>query len=260
MKLSKRLETVISFVEKGSRVADVGTDHGYVPIVLAERGIAAECLAMDVREGPLRRATDHIRQHGLEEVIETRLSDGVKALKAGEADTVIAAGMGGELVIHILEDGRRLWDQTKHWILSPQSEIDKVRDFLIKNGFFIDREEMVKEDGKYYTVMDVIRGKMEEPAPWELLYGPCLVREKHPVLREFLLKEKEGLTGILDGLENRTGERAKDRTLELKRLLSWTEQALEAVEETPKERGCKRYEGEGVDGTSGNAGTGFSGL
>lgn len=237
MKLSKRLETVISFVEKGSRVADVGTDHGYVPIALAGRGITAACLAMDVREGPLGRARDHIRQHGLEEVIETRLSDGVKELKAGEADTVIAAGMGGELVIHIMEDGRILWDQIEHWILSPQSEIDKVRVFLIKNGFFIDREEMVKEDGKYYTVMDVVRGRMEELAPWELLYGPCLVRKKHPVLREFLLKEKEGLTGILSGLENRTGERAKDRTLELKRLLSWTEQALEAMEGTSKERG-----------------------
>lgn len=260
MKLSKRLETVLSFVEKGSRVADVGTDHGYVPIVLAERGIVAKCLAMDVREGPLGRARDHIRQHRLEEVIETRLSDGVKELKAGEADTVIAAGMGGELVIHILEDGRRLWDQIKHWILSPQSEIDKVREFLIKNGFLIHREEMVKEDGKYYTVMDVVRGRMEEPAPWELLYGPCLIRERHPILREFLLKEKEGLTEILEGLKNQTGERAKARNQELKRLLLWTDQALEAMEGTAKERGCKRYEGEEVDGISGEAGTGFYGL
>ena len=117
MKLSRRLEMVISFVEKGSRIADVGTDHGYVTIVLAERGLVDGGVAMDVKEGPLKRAREHIRQHGLDGVIEVRLSDGVKELGDEEADTVIIAGMGGELVIHILEDGRRLWEQVKHWIL-----------------------------------------------------------------------------------------------------------------------------------------------
>ena len=96
MKLSERLNTVVSFVKPGSRVVDVGTDHGYVPIELAQRGIISHGLAMDVRKGPLERAKEHIRQYGLEDVIETRLSDGICQLQDHEADTVIVAGMGGE--------------------------------------------------------------------------------------------------------------------------------------------------------------------
>lgn len=231
MRLSRRLETVISFVETGSKIADVGTDHGYVPIALAERGIASHGVAMDVRVGPLERAKEHIGQHGMEQMIETRLSDGVEKLEAGEADTVIAAGMGGELVIHILEDGKRLWGDVRHWILSPQSEIEKVRSFLGENGFLIDREDMVEEDGKYYTVMDVIRGRMGKLEPWELLYGSCLVREKHPVLREFLVKERKSLEGILEGLKGQDGESAKRRAGELRQKILWAERALQEMEE-----------------------------
>lgn len=229
MKLSKRLEMVVSFVEAGSKVADVGTDHGYVPIALAGRGTVAQGLAMDVRTGPLGKAKEHIRQYGLEDVIQVRLSDGVKELKEGEADTVIMAGMGGELVIHILEDGKRLWGQVKHWILSPQSEIDKVRRFLEENGFLIAREEMVEEDGKYYTVMDVTPGRMERMEPWEVLYGPCLVRKGHPVLKEFLVKERRNLTGILRGLEGQEGESAKRRERELRQKAAWVEKAMEVM-------------------------------
>ena len=177
MKLSERLNTVVSFVKPGSRVVDVGTDHGYVPIELAQRGIISHGLAMDVRKGPLERAKEHIRQYGLEDVIETRLSDGICQLQDHEADTVIVAGMGGELVIHILEEGRRFWDQIGHWILSPQSELDKVRDYLVEQGFAIERETMLKEEGKYYVVMDVVRGQMESLKPWESLYGPLLLKE-----------------------------------------------------------------------------------
>lgn len=232
MKLSKRLEMVVSFVEKGSRIADVGTDHGYVPIVLVERGIASEGIAMDVREGPLERAREHIRVHGLDKVIHTRLCDGVKGLKDGEADTVVIAGMGGELVIHILEDGKRLWGQVKHWILSPQSEIYKVRKFLGENGFLIGKEEMVKDEGKYYTIMDVTPGKTENMPPWEMMYGPCLVKQGHPVLSEFLMKEQTVLQGILKGLKEQDGEGARRRKAELKEQLDWVEKALEYGEGT----------------------------
>lgn len=164
MRLSKRLETVASFVGEGSRIADVGTDHGYIPIVLTERRKAAGAIAMDIGFGPLQRAVEHIRERGLEERIETRLSDGVQGLAPGEADTVIIAGMGGELVIHILEGGAHLWDAVQHWILSPQSELGKVRRFLEIHGFLIAKEDMVEEDGKYYTVMDVVRKGGEQQA------------------------------------------------------------------------------------------------
>ena len=119
MKLSKRLEMIASFVKPGSRLADIGTDHGYIPIALTERGVILSALAMDVRKGPLERAREHIGEAGLAEQIETRLSDGLEKLKAGEADTVVIAGMGGELEIHILEEGRHIWDSGPVGSLAP---------------------------------------------------------------------------------------------------------------------------------------------
>lgn len=224
------------------RIADVGTDHGYVPIALAERDAAVRAIAMDVRPGPLERAREHIREHGLEERIQTRLSDGVENLKAGEADTVVIAGMGGELVIHILEGGRHLWQSVERWVLSPQSELDKVRRYLEANGFAIADEEMVEEDGKYYTVMEAVRRQgaqnkreeekavskavaktllgQEELACARHLYGPKLIEKKSPVLMEFLQKEERALTGILAGLEGQDSPRSLERQKELRQKLS----------------------------------------
>ena len=110
MRLSKRLETIVkqaALVCGGEAAADVGTDHGFVPIRLIEEGAADRVIAMDVRKGPLMRAQEHVIQFGMEEQIETRLSDGLEKLMPGEAKTVIIAGMGGELMLRILRDGER---------------------------------------------------------------------------------------------------------------------------------------------------------
>lgn len=223
MRLSNRLETIVSLVQKGSRIADVGTDHGYVPIVLIERQIAEAAIALDVREGPLERAASHVRFHGLEQQIELRLSDGLDALTPGEADTVIIAGMGGELVLHILEQGRQMWDSVKHWILSPQSDLSKVRCYLADRRFPIVREAMVEEDGKYYTIMETAGQSTQaaEPAFTEtgLFYGPYLIQTKNPVLAAYLRREREMLTGILTSLEDQHSKRSEDRRRELEHAL-----------------------------------------
>lgn len=223
MRLSKRLELVVSFVPLNSRVADVGTDHGFVPIELVGRGLACRAVAMDVRPGPLLRAKEHIRKRGLEEKIETRLGDGVDKLCPGEADAVVIAGMGGSLIIHILEQGRRLWGDVKHWVLSPQSELSKVRRFLYDSGFGIVREAMVCEDGKYYTVMDVVRdpkGRERELTWLEYEYGPQLIKERNAVLLEFLQREERQLEEIAGGLAGKEGEKIKIRREELERKLT----------------------------------------
>lgn len=210
MRLSKRLELVASFVPEMSRLADVGTDHGYIPIALAKRGVILHAVAMDLRPGPLKRARDHIVREGLEEQIETRLSDGLKNLKPGEADTTVIAGMGGELIIRILEEGRHVWKDIERFILSPQSDLDKVRRYLIKSGFAIEKEAMVEEEGKYYTVMEAVWKKDSDSSflgeEWEeswYAYGKLLIEGKDPVLACYLEKEEKRVTEVLSGLENR---------------------------------------------------------
>ena len=230
MRLSKRLETIASFVPEGSRIADIGTDHGYIPIHLVQE--AKHAIAMDVREGPLLRAQAHIQEAGLQTQVEVRLSDGLLKLEENEADCVVIAGMGGELMIHILEAGRDLWESIPYLVLSPHSELDKVRRFLEEQEFFIERETMIKEEGKYYTVMGVSRetraGNKEE---WEISYryGRSLLESKDPVLKEYLKKEEEQLGQIMKGLSVSSTHAAVRRMEELKFELAYNKEAQDAV-------------------------------
>lgn len=196
-------------VTPGNILADVGTDHGYVPISLVQRKKIPKAIAMDVNKGPLQRAQEHIQEFQLEDYIETRLSDGVAKLKVGEADTILIAGMGGELVIHILTEGKEVCRSAKELVLQPQSELEKVRKFLRDNQYKIIDEDMVIEDGKYYPMLKVI--PVEEDAFWDTIpeeaipvcykYGPLLLKNGNPSLRKFLVKQHKQLTKILKELE-----------------------------------------------------------
>nr|WP_288826605.1 class I SAM-dependent methyltransferase [uncultured Clostridium sp.] len=235
MKLSKRLGVIASFVPEGSHVADVGTDHGYIPIHLVQEGIAKSAIAMDVRKGPLLRAQTHIKEAGLEDLVEVRLSDGLLKLEKNQADCVVIAGMGGELIIHILEEGRHLWDSISYWVLSPHSELYKVRKFLIEHEFSIGRETMIKEDGKYYSVMGVTReaSVLSRLNPeLEYRYGRDLLKSGDPVLKEYLKKEQIKLGLILKGLKSSGTINAESRIGELELDLKWNKEAQDAMQQT----------------------------
>lgn len=259
MRLSRRLETIASFVPEGSRVADIGTDHGYIPIHLVQEGKSKYAIAMDVREGPLLRAQAHIQEAGLQTQVEVRLSDGLLKLEQNEADCVVIAGMGGELMIHILEGGRDLWEGIPYWVLSPHSELDKVRRFLEEEAFFTWQETMIKEEGKYYSVIGVSRkpkaaldhrrslgiplgealpgknGGQEEPLGGinqreiSYRYGKALLESKDPVLMEYLKKEEEQLQQIMSGLSASGTEAAARRREELELELSYNKEAQDAM-------------------------------
>ena len=199
-KISDRLIRVAELVPKGSRLADVGTDHGYVPIWLLERGDIPSAIAMDVNRGPLLRARENRDKYGYQEVMELRLSNGLEKLRPGEADTVLIAGMGGPLMIQILEEGRENSRGVSTWVLQPQSEIPSVRRYLMTHGFNIVDEIMLMDEGKYYMAMKALPGKAE---PWddvEYLFGKHLLERRHPVLKAFLEKEKRIYLKILNQL------------------------------------------------------------
>lgn len=205
MQLSKRLTAVADLLGEGHCLADVGTDHGYLPIHLIQSEKIERAIALDVRTGPLERAKEHIAQQGLENRIETRLSDGVEALQPGEADCMAAAGMGGSLIIHILQKGSRVIDSMKACILQPQSEIARVRDYLWAHGYRIEAEELVLEDGKYYPMMRVVPGGSQkiEDETYEVCakYGPCLLSSRHPLLKKLVEKEYLQNAVLIEQLE-----------------------------------------------------------
>lgn len=238
MRLSERLERVVSFVKPCASAADIGTDHALVPVELVRRGIVKKALAMDVRPGPLSRAKEQISRAGLSDQIEPRLSDGLAALKPQEAETVIIAGMGGELIIRILTEGRHMWDSVAQWVLSPHSEVFKVRGWLLENGFSIEKEDMVCEDGKYYVLMDVRRAGsgIESPARdaefVRLLYGDSLICERNPVLAQYLKEEKQMLMEREASLRQsaKGSLRAAERLKETETRLKWNREVQDEMQ------------------------------
>lgn len=227
MELSKRLYAVAGLVTEGASVADIGTDHGYVPVYLAEKGIAFRVLAADINEGPLMRAKSYIEERGLTDRIEIRRSDGLLNIRPGEADTIIAAGMGGGLVIKILSEGAEVVRSLKNMILQPQSEIGKVRRYINEHGLRIAEEDMVKEEGKYYPMMRAVHGEPEPYEKWEYLYGKRLLEKCNPVLKEYLLREIELKEGILQRLrEHAETEKTMMRIEELSREIEYAGRAL----------------------------------
>lgn len=188
--LSRRMQAVADMVTPGSRVADVGCDHGYVSIYLVQHQKAEHVLAMDIHEGPLLRAARHVEEAKLQSYITLRLSDGLCKFAVGEADTLICAGMGGRLIQRILENEPDKTDSIKELILQPQSEVSLFRRFLSDKGYSITEENMVLEEGKFYPVMKAVRtgeGRIFSEA--EVRFGPILLRQRHPVLKQYLAFE-----------------------------------------------------------------------
>lgn len=160
--ISERLKCVASLVNKGARVADIGTDHAYLPIYLVQNGISNKVYACDVRKEPLRRAKLHIDEYGLSDKITTQLCDGLKGINKGDVDTVTICGMGGKLMKNILKAGiDKLGDNTQ-LVLSAQSELRDFRKYLLEAGIYIKSEHMLLEDGKYYFIFDCVYNTQDE--------------------------------------------------------------------------------------------------
>lgn len=217
-----------SLVTAGYRLADVGTDHGYIPIVLVQEGRIPSALAMDVNQGPLKRAEEHIKEYQLDSYIHIRLSDGVQNLQPGEADSVLIAGMGGALVIKILQEGKDVLKTVKELILQPQSEIANVRHYLEDTGYCIVEEDMVLEDGKYYPVIKAELGNMHYKREIEYIYGKKLLDRKHPVLKDYLEKKQVQCEKIIEKLkqDGKKEERIQKRICEIYREIEAIEEAL----------------------------------
>ena len=216
MQLSLRLAAISKMVHSGNRLVDVGCDHGYLPVYLVLNKKIPSAIAMDVRKGPLLRAKEHVQQYRVSDYIELRLSDGLSALKAGEGDTLVIAGMGGPLMERILTEGRLVLDSFQELILQPQSDIGHFRHFIRKQGWEIREEEMIVEDGKFYPMMRVTKST-EGYVPWtkeEEAFGRLLLEARHPVLQLYLQRELRIREQILEKLIQ-AGEGARERKAEV---------------------------------------------
>lgn len=227
MQLSIRLDAVAKMAAQAKRLADIGTDHAYIPIYLMQAGSLESAVAMDINPGPLARAQENIRAYGLEDKIRTRLSDGAQKLRRGEADTVVIAGMGGALMQKILTEGARQLQDVETFVLQPQSELAQFRRFLQENGFCITDEAFVKDGGKYYPMMTARRGAQESWSEAEYLYGKFLIAERNACLMEYLRRTREAQRRLLEAVAGKDSPQIRARKEEIFGELALIEEILQ---------------------------------
>ncbi|RKI40814.1 SAM-dependent methyltransferase [bacterium D16-51] len=200
MHLSERLQRVAANVLSGGVVADIGCDHGFTSIYLVQEHRTVSAIAMDVNQGPLKRAKEHILQYGMSDRISLRLSDGLSGLLPGEADTILISGMGGALTARILTDGREVTAAAKELVLSPQSEVFLVRRCVHRLGFRIASEEMLSDQGKYYVVIRAVPGNERYEEEIDYLYGRKLMDRQDKTFFLYMEKEEARVNKVLCGL------------------------------------------------------------
>lgn len=155
LKLSKRLNLCADFIREDSKLADIGTDHAYLPIYLLLKNKVKTAVACDINQGPLDSAEANAVRFGLENKLVLKLSDGLEKVNEDEADDIVIAGMGAELILRIIMETSWVFSGKKHLVLQPMTKAEILREELAKNGFEIKAEKAVFEDGKVYSVMSV---------------------------------------------------------------------------------------------------------
>ena len=224
--ISKRLLCCASMVQPGSRVADIGTDHGYLGIYLLQSGAARHVIACDLRKDPLENARRNAKLFGVDGKMELRLSDGLEKILPDEVDTVVMAGMGGDLIQKILSQCPWRKREGLQFILQPQSAGNVLRRWLCEDGFEIQREEPVQDGHFLYTVMDIRQGEPAPLTPGTEYASPALLASGSPLVGNYLARVENALQETVRGLTNAEKQRPE--------RLAYFGQALLEIQEMRK--------------------------
>lgn len=215
-----RLECIKSMVSECSVAADIGTDHGYVAEMLLQDSICKKVIATDINEGPLNRAIEHLTNVELNSKCDFRLGSGLTVLKEKEADVIIIAGMGGELISDIIETSKNIAFQARELILQPMTTGNKLRQYLYENGFKIIDENIVKELHHYYFIIKAVPGKDEIKDEIYYEISKKVLEKKDPLMNEYMNKLINTNENIIRSIEKNTSSAYNEKieALKLKNL------------------------------------------
>jgi len=207
-------------------VADIGTDHAYLPVYLVRNRIVDRVVAGEVTRGPYGIAIEAVRTAGLDSQIEVRLGDGLQVIYPGEVNVVVLAGMGGRTICGILASGRSVLERLERLILQPMRDAAMVRRWLVENGWQMTDEDMVYEDSHFYVVIVARPGreKITDSVVFEL--GPRLMENRSAVFRRFLLKRRADIGAVLSELQTVRGTRVMEKSFRLQREADKIEEVL----------------------------------
>ncbi|SUY31464.1 tRNA (adenine(22)-N(1))-methyltransferase [Clostridium perfringens] len=223
MELSKRLKRIAEHVDKCESVADIGTDHGYIPIYLVKEGICKKAIASDINKGPIEKAKVNVAFEGVSNKVKCLLGPGLNPLKVGEVNGVILAGMGGNLTRDILLADMDKVKKYDFIILQPAQNPEVLREFLYKNDYEIIDEDLIKDEGRFYELFKVKYNENSEKLVFEdeLEYevSPLLREKNHPLFKEFIEEKINRCETILSFIKEDT-ESAKKRKSDLEEKIN----------------------------------------
>ncbi|MBU5483500.1 class I SAM-dependent methyltransferase [Clostridium sp. MSJ-11] len=205
MDISMRLKTMANMVDKCCCCADIGTDHGYIPIYLIKKGICDKAIASDINKGPCNKAKKNIKKEELEDKIECRIGGGLTTIKVGEANVAVIAGMGGNLIRDIIEESIEVFKNLDYVIVQPVQNPEVLREYIYSKGYTIIEEELCFEEEKYYEIMKIAYDNKIEKVDsifYEVSY--YLVKNNHPLIKEFTLNKINKYNKVLDYIKEDT--------------------------------------------------------
>ncbi|NLY20968.1 MAG: SAM-dependent methyltransferase [Tissierellia bacterium] len=230
LKLSNRMQKIVSLIEKTDVVADVGTDHGYIPNYLIENGIAKLVYATDISADSLGKNIEFSKLRGNSDSIISRVGDGLKPIENEKINTVIIAGMGGILISQIIENSIEFARGIEYFILQPMTASYELRYYLYQNDFNILREEIVEDNDKIYEIMYVKNGEKDLKSPVFLRYGENLIKEKNDVLIKLLTRNIESNKNIMSQIIKNSEGKTNSRVFELEEDIKRDEELLNEIE------------------------------
>ena len=207
--MNKRLTCIASHVPEGLGLADIGTDHGYLPVELAKRGYTGNLIASDIRPGPLQTAQKSAKEAGLANQIRFRLCDGISPDDAKLVDTFVIAGMGGDTICGILDRAEFCYDSRYTFLFQPMTRAEVLRYWLIHNEFSIEEEDLVEDGGILYSVFKARFGKKTVLNEAELFTGSFDMLRDHPLFPAFLDQQIERFQKMIAGLEQTSDKRGR---------------------------------------------------
>ena len=225
--LTHRLQQVADLVPAGSSMADIGTDHGYIPIYLVEKGTMKKAIACDIHQGPLDRAKEHLISSGLQGRINLRLGGGLQPLRKREVEGVTICGMGGFMIRQILEEDMEKAQALSWLILQPQNHVAELKQFLSSHHFCIPKEMLCLEGGQLYEIMKVEPGNMKEVSLLEAEIGVTEAYRKDPLfpmhIQKLMKKRNFLIQGVAEDSNNEKNLAKRKQALKemevLKKLL-----------------------------------------
>ncbi len=221
--LTPRLQAAADLVPASSVMADIGTDHAYLPLYLVETGKIQRAIASDIHEGPAERARIHIGQEGKSIVIDVRVGSGLLTLRPGEAEGAVIAGMGGLMIQKILEEGTAVAEKMTWFVLQPQNHAGDLRTWLSKHEFRIEKEVLAKEDRMLYQIFLIVHGESALYEGIEVETGHFEQRKEDPLFPDFLrsLIKKRNFTiqGVSETTDNAVNAEKRARALAEKKEL-----------------------------------------